>query len=557
LIGTEEIRKIPQFSGQTTGVTQSDLQFKNGYLVYSSSFGGNLVDEFTVRDFLDNSNNEKIATDFFNYLQSNYSKPEFNELYYNNSKLANTLNDYYTKTIVDNVAPTKTVANLQLTATTAVTYTSTSFVNYDKRSIQKITAIIGYNTGDSYYISVPISSSYNILDNPNYDKYRINSLGNPQQYLYAEWFRYALKKNSVVTNQNVVVHTNSFNNYTQRNPIGLNVPQLRIQFKNDKFVIPENTLEFTKIPIEIVFDNPANFTGQTFQLKIESANGTDAIIAFGNVLAAIGGGAGTNPNIPPAVGTDIGLVEGQNNNLIAQNILIPLGQSSVTATLSINSQRIFAMADLDIKLILLAGTNIDYDTNKATQSYSVSSEQFSILTSQPNETQIQDDTSYDYVKESIRTRPQYLLQSFVDLNFNDSESEFYRNKSSTAPSLIPGLIVASPPPPPPPPPAPTSHNPNINPADLTKNSLYNRMISFGYTLEKRLGIGGTIITMNGDNSDIDIKFFLFFGNDKQIKPILFRVLGYNSITFDVNDASETNRITLLLEEFFTGGPGFQ
>ena len=525
MIGTEEIRKIPQFSGQTTGVTESDLQLKSGYWVYSSSFGGNLVDEFTVRDFLDNANNEKFATEFFNYLQSNYSKPEFNELYYNNVKLANTLNDYYTKTIIDNVAPTKTVANLQLTATTAVTYTSTSFVNYDKRSIQKITAIVGYNTGDSYYISVPISSNYNILDNPNYDKYRINSLGEIEEYKSSEWFRYALTKGSLSYNPNVnKVSVNSFDDFVFVPPMPSNPPQIKIQFKNDKYVIPNNS-QNNIIPIEIIFDKPSPFQGQSFQVRIDSIKGGSLY------QVKIDDGSG-------------------NENRIAQNFSIIQGQSAVTTTLVVKVPSLLANPNLEIS-VTLAKIGPESLLN-----YIISSQPFIIQTEKPLQILLANDLSYDYVKETTKLRPQYLLQSFVDLNFNDSESEFYRNESSTTPNLIPGLIVAAPPPPPPPPPAPTLHDPNINPVDLTKNSLYNRMISFGYTLEKKFGVGGSIITMNGENSNVDIKFFSFNGIQKQIKPIEFRVLGYYSITFDVNDINETNRITTLLQEFFAGGPGF-
>ena len=520
-----EIRKIPQFSGQTTGVTQSDLQFKGGYWVYSSSFGGNLVDEFTVRDFLDNQNNEQIATDFFNYLQSNYSQPEFNELYYNNIKLSNTLNDYYNKTIIENVAPTKTVANLQLTATTAVTYTNTNFVNYDKRSIQKITAVVGYNTGDSYYISVPISSSYNILDDSNYDKYKKNSLGGPQQYLYAEWFRYAQVKGDVVKTPNINdVKVNSFGDYTANLLSPINPPLLRIQFEKDKYVIPNNS-QNVRIPINVVFDTIPPFSGQSFQVRVDSIKGAPLY------KVKIDDGSG-------------------NDNRIAQNFSIINGQSAVTATLVLKDSNLLSNPNLEISVQLFSLGN--YLLN----SYTVSNKPFIIQTTKPLETQLQNDISYDYVKESIKTRPQYLLQSFVDLNFNDSESEFYRNESTTNPNVIPGLFVAPPPSLPPVPPAPTPHNPTVNPVDLTKNSLYNRMISFGYVLEKRLGIGGSIVTLNGDGPEVRFKFFRFRGFNEKIKPIEFRVLGYNSITFDVNDISETNRITELLINFFRTGPDF-
>ena len=524
MIRTEEIRKIPQFSGQTTGVTQSDLQLRGGYWVYSSSFGGNLVDGFTVKDFLDNSNNEKIATDFFNYLQSNYSKPEFNEIYYDNVKLANVFNDYYDKTVVRNTAPTTTVANLQLTATTAVTYTSTNFINYNKRSAQKITVVVGFNTGDSYYVSVPLTSSFNILDNPNYDKYRKNSLGNYQEYIYAEWFRYSKRKGELVQTPNVnEVKENSFDDFTFLPPIPTNPPQLRIQFKNNKYVIPNNS-QINIIPIEIVFDKPAPFQGESFQITL----GSDL----------------TGVLDPPSW-----LSFDESSNKLNKVFAIIPGQSAITTNFVIINKELLQARDLKIQVKLFQVGN------PLLLSYVVSDQAFEIQTIKPEQVQLQNDISYDYVKESIKTRPQYLLQSFVDLNFNDSESEFYRNASSMSASLIPGLIIAVPPVPPIPP-APTSHDPNVNPVDITLNSLYNKLIRFGYVLERRMGIGGTVITMNGDNPDVDSKFFRLFGIQKQLRPIEFKIAGYNSITFDVNDVGETNRITGVLESFFSPIPFF-
>lgn len=193
-----EIRLIPEFTGQPLIIEQSDLKLRSGYLVYTSSFGGNLVDEFTVRDFLDNSNNEQLAIEFFNYLQNNFTKPEFNELYYNNLKLSNVLNDYYDKTVRSNLQPTNTVADIQLLSTSAVTYENTNFLNYNNRSNDLITAVIGYNTGDSYYVNVSISKTFSILENQNYDKYRKDSIGQLITKEETEKFRYVDNKNKSI-----------------------------------------------------------------------------------------------------------------------------------------------------------------------------------------------------------------------------------------------------------------------------------------------------------------------------------------------------------------------
>lgn len=402
----EEIRIIPEFTGQTSSVGESDLKLRSSYLVYTTSIGGGLVDEFTVRDFLDNSNNEKFAIEFFNYLQINFSKSEFNELYYNNIKLSNTLNDYYNKTIRNNLPPTTTVANLQLTATTAITYTNTNFVDYKNRSTKKISVVVGYNTGDSYYISVPISSSYNILDNPNYDKYRKDILGPIQSYTDAKWFRYVIKKGQTISVPDInVVKLNSFDDYVAQLPTPLNPSILRIQFKNDKYVIPKNS-QNTTLPIDIVFDKPSTFEGQSFQLVFDGElEGFDpSRISF------------EDSTVPPKY---------------IKVITIISGQSSASASLFISDATILQQPIIKIGIKLLSmGSPADL-------LYTVSNSSFIIQTELPLQTQTTENLSYDFVKEGTKFRPQELLQSFVDLNFDDSESEFYKNKNI---SILPTAI---------------------------------------------------------------------------------------------------------------------
>lgn len=536
MITTEEIRLIPEFTGQTVSNEQSELKLRSGYLVYTNTFGGNLVNEFTVRDFLDNSNNEQLAIDFFNYLQVNYSKSEFNELYYNNLKLSNVLNDYYDKTIRSNLPPTKVVANLQLTATTAVTYTNTNFINYNKRSDELITVVMGYNTGDSYYISVPISKTYSILDNQNYDKYRKDSLGDYISKDVSEQFRYVIRA-GVMVNNNAFVNRNFFSDYIPRTPLGLNQPQLKIQFKNDKFIIPQDT-QPPLIPIEIVFDKISEFDGQTFQLKISDVHG-DLETGFDLSVAST---------------TYIGLVDGQNNNLQSQNILISSGQSAFTAYLSINYAPIFQMTNLNIQLILLAGTNLDYDAHKSSQFYSVSSQEFKIIQQQSEEIGISTNMSVDYVRKKTKINPKYLIQSFVDLNFNDSESQFWLNNPTS--NFPEGYSIAQAPvQPPPPAPQMTNLTQITGPVDLTTNFLYNALKNFGYTLSSREGFGQSVVTMDGGNGNVLSK--LHSGPSSPGNPpksVLFHIRGYNLIKYDTKDVGETQRIYNLLRDFFSPFP---
>jgi hypothetical protein len=165
--------------------------------------------------------------------------------------------------------------------------------------------------------------------------------------------------------------------------------------------------------------------------------------------------------------------------LISQNVLIHYGQSAFTANLAIKNPSILSMNDLEINL------SFKYNTSESIRSYSVSDATFSIFNKQPNETIVDSNESFDFVSKKLKTSPQILLQSFVDLNFDDSESLFWLNPATTGFPL--GYTVANAPVQPEPP-APLPFALNNTPVDLTQNSLYNRMIAFGYVLTARENI---------------------------------------------------------------------
>lgn len=551
MLRTNEIRIIPQFSGQTE-IDDSELKLRSGYLVYTSSIGGGTVNEFTVRDFLDNPNNENIAVQFFNYLQSNFSKPEFNELYYNNTKLANVFNDYYDKIINKNTKPTLSAAKLQLTATTAITYTNTTFVTPTLRSNKKITVVLGYNTGDSYYINVPIWTSSNILDNSNYDKYRRDSLGPTVSAETAEQFRYAVKKGTTISNPNVIINTNSFDDYFPLYPLPFNDTKLKIQFKKDKHIIKKNNMN-KFIPIEIVFDKAAPINGQFFQLLIESAFGSDA--SAETPTGIDNAYSGTGKSMPPSIGSEISLVDGNNQNLVFKNFVINSGQTSINAIVELKSQRLMEMNNLEINLKLLSQCNLDFNQYAPLQLYTVSEKTFKIISEQSATLDFNVNTSIDYVKVNHKISPQIFLQSFVNLNFNDSESEFWLNPSTSG--AIPGLVVASPPPPPPIPPPPKQHSGTSQSSfDITKNTLYALLLKLGYAIKSQSGPSGSVVVMKAANSALDFVFNVTFSppSKSKQKKAEYIVRGYDTITFDATDSVQTLQILETLNQFFAPFP---
>ena len=73
-------------------------------------------------------------------------------------------------------------------------------------------------------------------------------------------------------------------------------------------------------------------------------------------------------------------------------------------------------------------------------------------------------------------------------------------------------------------------------------------------------MGRSIITMNGNTPAVTNKLKIGgggFGINSGVpsnKEILFRIKGYNLIKYDVNNESETARITGLLRDFFLPFP---
>ena len=153
-----------------TGTTDipSTLITVNDYLVYPSFIGQDLVDENGVRSFLDDPKNENLSTDFLNFLETNSTKEQLDDILYNNKKLSSSLNDYYNSTILNDLNPGKDLILKQTYGSKKVSYKENNFDLNNKRINKTETKLIDINTGDSLYIqvvlkinSVPISPVLN------------------------------------------------------------------------------------------------------------------------------------------------------------------------------------------------------------------------------------------------------------------------------------------------------------------------------------------------------------------------------------------------------------
>lgn len=169
-----KIALLPEFENLVEQPVNSELTSLNNYLVYSSSIGGEIVDEFNVRSFLDNPDNSEIANNFILYLENNATQTEINEIVYDNKKLADIFNDFYNKTVRDSTQPDVTLIQSAITNTSAVTYTSNTFVFSPSsgfvRSGDMITELTESNNSPSMYISVFIPKKYDYIE-ATFDKY--------------------------------------------------------------------------------------------------------------------------------------------------------------------------------------------------------------------------------------------------------------------------------------------------------------------------------------------------------------------------------------------------
>ena len=163
------------FSASTTEntVVSSELQSVNNYLVYSSSIGGNIVNEFNVRQFLDDQSNENVTIKFFDFLKNTFrSTEELHNVFYNNQKLSDVFNDYYNQNIRDNTQkPKNLVVKSQFINSSAITITNLNFTGDTHRSMEKTTVLMDFSSEPSFYLPVSIQKSYNEVLSPNTEMY--------------------------------------------------------------------------------------------------------------------------------------------------------------------------------------------------------------------------------------------------------------------------------------------------------------------------------------------------------------------------------------------------
>jgi len=144
----------------------------NGYLVYTTAVvSTNLVDDLSVRAFLDDPKNEQVSIDFLAFLRKTLKPEEFHEIVYDNTKLANTLNDFYNSTIVNGQSPNELVIVSALTGTKRVDFVTTTFDKNNNRTNNKFFELTEISVDDSFYIPINITRSSKPISPDNFSQF--------------------------------------------------------------------------------------------------------------------------------------------------------------------------------------------------------------------------------------------------------------------------------------------------------------------------------------------------------------------------------------------------
>lgn len=191
----------------TTQANTSGLDLQNDYYVYTTKNGGGIVNAFNVRGYLNDSNNQQIITDFFQYLTGSTSQSQALNILSSDEKLATIFNDYYQRVVLSGSNIVNTVLiNNNLTGSTQIvanTYYHPWLGFAQSKQLTGITQEIygspnavqpsllwqEFTTDESYYVPVYIQRSNNQLSRYNYDICDVN-IGAKTAYLYPQFSAY-------------------------------------------------------------------------------------------------------------------------------------------------------------------------------------------------------------------------------------------------------------------------------------------------------------------------------------------------------------------------------
>jgi hypothetical protein len=157
----------------------SDLKFIGNYYVYSDSIGGDIVNEYNVKEFLDNPDNEIVARNFIEYVKANLSTEEFREAFFDSKKLSNLFNAFYNSIRLEESPKKPNIEPItENTILSSVTISNNTFIDERQRSYDLNTFIYDINQDENFYLPIKINKNTSNVPQINFSTYFSDKYGN-------------------------------------------------------------------------------------------------------------------------------------------------------------------------------------------------------------------------------------------------------------------------------------------------------------------------------------------------------------------------------------------
>ena len=149
----------PNFtSNENISSTASTLNYRNGYFVNFEIGRGDLTNQFTITEFLNDPLNAIIVNSFYQFINNSYTPIQIGQIEGDNQKLSDSFNSYYNSAIAgldlniyfpSNSAETSVFTN----------YRDNIFYPDGNRDLNSKNGLSYTTTADSYYINVVLFES--------------------------------------------------------------------------------------------------------------------------------------------------------------------------------------------------------------------------------------------------------------------------------------------------------------------------------------------------------------------------------------------------------------
>ena len=161
-------------------VISSGLGFENNYYVYTQNLGGGLTNQFNVRAYLNDPQNQLIIDQFIAYIKNATSEAEFLEIFYDDTKLKSVFNKFFESQLQGQPVSVTAEINKSLANTISIVVTNNNFKWEGEATTKTMSGLpesildngrvntsqeklVSTTSEDSYYIPVKLNFSHNQL----------------------------------------------------------------------------------------------------------------------------------------------------------------------------------------------------------------------------------------------------------------------------------------------------------------------------------------------------------------------------------------------------------